>query len=496
LRPYVNMKPSFRWPFRIFGAALLAFGAMLITGAPPAWAHANLVSTEPEYGATFAASPPQVVIRYDLPVEVKGAQVKVERPGERVRLPQPPRYASLDHKDMAVPLPELGGGKYLLTWFLFGSDGDVMGGELAFTVLGSADRGVIAPSPGIGSRGPRKRSFAPLSQAQDAARLVSVASLIILIGGVTFGAALWRPGIQLRRTRILLSAALAGAIGGNAAALGLRGAAVSGRSALSLFSSTALTALGGTHVGRVLTARLVFLVLAVPFLVYLLAAPQRAFHSDSWRLGSIGCGVGALVTHGMLSHAAQRGPLASAADAVHLGAIAIWLGGLVTLAVVLLPRRRSGELALILPRWSHLAFDSVSIAVVAGAVLLLFISPRWSAMLGSPYGQFLLLKLTLVAVLLAAARKARDFVWDRLPIIVAESVESDARTDLPVPVGATVGGHSSGDTVGGRGPDPAPRGWVGRAPLQPLVTAVTAELCLAASILTATAVLVGRPPPT
>jgi hypothetical protein len=33
-------------------------------------------------------------------------------------------------------------------------------------------------------------------------------------------------------------------------------------------------------------------------------------------------------------------------------------------------------------------------------------------------------------------------------------------------------------------------------PLRPFVTAVTAELCIAASILAATAVLVGRPPPT
>src|SRR6266498_1530703 len=104
------MNISFRWSVRLFGAALLASGAMLITDARPAWAHATLLSTEPEYGAAFAASPPQVVIRYDLPVEVKGAWVKLERPGERVRLPQPPRYASPDRKNVAVPLAELGSG--------------------------------------------------------------------------------------------------------------------------------------------------------------------------------------------------------------------------------------------------------------------------------------------------------------------------------------------------------------------------------------------------
>ena len=121
-------------PFRILVALLLALGGM-IAGARPAWAHANLLSTDPEYGATPNDAPGRVVIRYDLPVEINGAQVKLDRSGQAVR-PGRPGYASADHKDVAVPLPKLEPGKYVLTWFLFGSDGDVMGGELAFAVLG------------------------------------------------------------------------------------------------------------------------------------------------------------------------------------------------------------------------------------------------------------------------------------------------------------------------------------------------------------------------
>ena len=384
-------------PFRILVALLLALGGM-IAGARPAWAHANLLSTDPEYGATPNDAPGRVVIRYDLPVEINGAQVKLDRSGQAVR-PGRPGYASADHKDVAVPLPKLEPGKYVLTWFLFGSDGDVMGGELAFAVLGgNVPATGVAPGLPRSGRIPRKRAFAPLSQAQDAARLISVASLSVLIGGVTFLAFLWPSGLRLRRTRLLLGGGLAGAMVGNAAALGLKGAAVTGQSARSLFSPTALTALNGTHVGRVLGARLAFLLLAVPFLAYLLAVPRRALHSDHWVLGSTSCGIGALITHGMLSHASRRGFLGLTADAVHLGAVAVWLGGLAVLAGVMLPRRRSSELSSVVPRWSRLAFGAVTTAALAGAVLLLVIAPRWSALLRAPYGRFLLLKLALHAL--------------------------------------------------------------------------------------------------
>ena len=73
------------------------------------------------------------------------------------------------------------------------------------------------------------------------------------------------------------------------------------------------------------------------------------------------------------------------------------------------------------------------------------------------------------------------------------------RSSLEVPVATAAGG-----TTGLPAPavvPPASRhtptpGVLDSTALQPFVTAVTAELCIAMSILTATAVLVGRPPPT
>ncbi len=451
-----------RRPFRLLGGALLVIGAVT-AGAGPAWAHADLDSTEPEYGAVLLTGPDRAVARYDRPVEVNGAQVTLRQSGRRLRAGRPV-FASPDHTAVAFPLPELTSGSYVLTWFLFGPDGDVMGAELPFTVGGGTTpvaAGPVLPSPG---RATGSGAFAPLGRAQDAARLVGFGSLSVLVGGVVFLARLWWPGAALRRTWVLLWGALVVALTSNAAALGLKGAAVSGKTALGLFSPSAWTAVAGTHVGRVLTARLGFLVLAVAFLAYLWLAPHRALQSEYWSLGSGASALGALWTHGQLSHASNRGWLASVTDVVHVGAVAVWLGGLVMLAVVLLPRRQWSELSTVVPGWSRLAFRAMTTTLLAGGVVLLLLSPRWTALPGSSYGRFLIVKLVLVAGLLLVASRARHFVGQRLPVPAGPSARSPAQPN---------------DVVA----------------LAPFVSAVTAELCIAASVLAAAAALVGRAPP-
>ncbi len=276
-----------RRPFRLLVGAMLVFCGVS-AGAAPAWAHADLESTEPEYGAVLAAGPDRAVAHYDRPVEVNGAQVTLVQSGRRLPVGRP-GHASPDHKAVALPLPKLTSGNYVLTWFLFGPDGDVMGAELPFTVAG-ATAPAAGPAASTSRRIAGSGAFAPLGRAQDTARLVAFGSLSVLVGGLTFVALLWWPGAALRRTWVLLWGAAAVALLSNAAALGLKGAAVSGQPAIRLFSPSAWTAVTGTHVGHVLTVRLGFLVMAVPFLAYLWVVPRRrrrptSSTSGRWRSG-------------------------------------------------------------------------------------------------------------------------------------------------------------------------------------------------------------------
>ena len=529
----------------------LACSAALVGSATPASAHAELVSTEPAYGTALADPPDRVLLHYATPVEVSGARATLERDGARVPVVKPV-YASKDHRNVSIPLPsELGRGSYMLTWYLFASDGDVMGGELLFGIGQSgpptpgsvatpattpAESGKASPTPGppcaemasepvpggpcyvepgaeetaatsptvapapaapappdalpAASGGTAEvRSFVPLSQPQEVARWLGFAGLMVLAGSVAFVVLLWPAGARLDRTRTILKVSLAGAVVANVAALGLKGAAVSGRDGWSLFSSEALTALEGTHPGRTLTARIVLLGLAIPVVAYLAWVPERARRSVVWIIAAVLTIGGAVFTHGQLSHGYADGSLAAVVDMVHLSAVSVWLGGLVVLAAVVLPRRRPGELDDLVPRYSAVAFKAVSTAAVAGSLLLLLLSPAWSELAGTAYGRYLFIKLGLVVLLLAAAARSRTFVRRRLPVLTTPA--PDERVAVAVGAGPGPGElTAAGRSIGAEPPA------VDEFSLKPFVTSVAVELVIAAGILGATALLVGRSVPT
>jgi copper transport protein len=531
-----------RMLLRCLTAGLIALG-VVAGAARPAAAHSDLVGTEPPYGAALASGPDRVLLRFNYPVDLGGANLRLERSGAALEVGTP-THASPDRKEVSLPLQGLGEGSYRLTWSVFAQDGHIMAGELAFSVLPAAreetpgpptqgdpptqgvapvpphmDRGTATqPAEGADLSSLGQRPFSRHSTAQAAARLVSFMALAVLVGGVAFVARLWPAGAALRRTRLLLWGSLTGALLSTTALLGLNGAAIQDRSALAAISPSALTAPTGSHIGQMLVARLGFLLLAVPVVMYLTIAPQRAIRSYGWLAGAATSGLGVVATHGLLGHSFDRGPLASATDVVHLAAVAVWLGGLVMLAAVVLPRRRGEELSLLVPRFSRLAFASVATAAVAGTTLLVLISPRWTALPSSGYGRFLLVKLGLVTLLLVVASRSRNFVRRRLPGLTptatVDLTEVETPDEPPVLVGKgtmlTATTRQGGMVVPGSHSRPAALSTWGLAdtrihpenvtvdsvPLRPFVISVTAELCLAAGILAATAVLVGRSPPT
>jgi len=101
------------------------------------------------------------------------------------------------------------------------------------------------------------------------------------------------------------------------------------------------------------------------------------------------------------------------ADAAHLTSVAIWLGGLIMLVAFLLRRANDKELDAILPVWSNWAALAVTVLVLAGTAQALIQVASVSALLHTTYGQLLLLKIGLLAVVLAAAAVSRQAIRRR-----------------------------------------------------------------------------------
>src|SRR3954447_24559825 len=103
--------------------------------------------------------------------------------------------------------------------------------------------------------------------------------------------------------------------------------------------------------------------------------------------------------------------------AVHVAAMAIWLGGLAGLLVgVLRPGVPIGELAVALPRFSRMAFGSVVALVITGILQSVREVGSPAALVGTTYGWLLVAKLLIVAVILAAAGVSRVWVQQHLGV--------------------------------------------------------------------------------
>jgi len=469
---------------RLLIGALFAAAGVFITPAA-AWAHAELLSSDPGYGDRLPSAPAQVRLEFSGAMDLTGARLTLQRRGGTATALDHPTLASPDRRVVAIPLPpRLADGNYTLVWFFLGNDGHLMGGELTFDVgapapAGGAADGKAAPAapttprptaparslgPGIAgpaiqldsTAGPgpaprRARFTIAVATPQAVVRFVDYASLAILIGGGFFLALVWTDGTRERRAQQLLWWALLASAVATLLTFGLTAAGLRGVGALDALRPSVLGAVLGTRFSRIITARAVFLALGFAALAMLTLGRDRAVRSRWWQgLAGVAAG-GVLVTHALLGHASSEGLLARLAVLVHLVGVAVWLGGLVFLAAVVLPRRRSEEIRVLLPRFSSLAFTAVAAMVVAGAVMVTRVVPKLSALPQTGYGRILLIKLGFVALLLVAAQQARTFTERRL-------VKDSTR-------------------------------------LRPLLAAVGVELTLAVVILTSTAVLVGRTPP-
>jgi copper transport protein len=143
----------------------------------------------------------------------------------------------------------------------------------------------------------------------------------------------------------------------------------------------------------------------------------RASRSDIYLL--TGLGVVGLVTWPLAGHpiASPLPVLSVTVGTAHVAAAALWIGGLIVLATMLLRQANERELGVILPEWSRWAANAVIVLIFAGlvqAVLETGILDDPNTIYTTSYGQLLLVKLGLVAAVIAVASYSRRMVRTRL----------------------------------------------------------------------------------
>lgn len=159
-----------------------------------------------------------------------------------------------------------------------------------------------------------------------------------------------------------------------------------------------------THQGNLLLARLLLL-------VGLLGLSMGWFRLDRWVYPPLALGL--LLTLSLTAHAGAAGGLELLADLLHLGAGVVWAGGVLALAVVW-PGTRYEAVLQAIRRLSALGLASVLALTLLGLYLSWARLGEFSDLWNTAYGQRLLLKLGLVALVVGVAAVNRLWLLPRL----------------------------------------------------------------------------------
>jgi copper transport protein len=444
---------------------LLAVAALVVTllvvGAAPAFAHATLLTTDPQNGGVYTTAPSQVKLRFTEAVEVSLGGIRVYTSDQQRVVTGAPDHPGGTGSEVAVSLPKLGNGTYVVTWRVISADSHPVEGAFTFQVGPDA---TLNPK---NAQGVAVRLLASTGGSTTVGvlygidRAVLFGSLALLIGGAVFIVVVWPRGRRDRRASRVVWGGWIGVLLSTVLGIAFEGIYAAALPLSKLFDPTVFREVLDTRYGRVSLVRLALLALAYPLLRLLLRRVGAGSASPSdeegeegeglrplpawWLVGAGLVGAGLALTPGLAGHAAtgiQTG-LAVPADLVHVGAMACWLGGLVVLFVAVLPRGDADELREVLPRYSVLGLGAIVALIVSGGYQAWRQVGTLDALKTTDYGRLLIVKLVAFALLVVVAAFSRDAVNRRFRYPPTDDDEEDDEEDdeyreesVPVAVGA------------------------------------------------------------
>ncbi|GAB4102251.1 copper resistance protein CopC [Micromonospora taraxaci] len=393
-----------RWLARLAVAAglLVTVGALLIAPATSASAHAVLQSSSPAASSVVPSGPSEVVLTFSESVRKVPGKIRIIAPdGSRADRGEP----AFDNTVVTIPVsPDAGRGTYLVSFRVISADSHPVSGAFTYSVG--------APStPPADSGGDDSRADPVVSTAVKVARFLGYAGLVLLVGPVLVLAALWPQRLSRRGPTRLAWTGLGLVTVATLADLWLQVPYTAGGGLFEV-SGEGFGTVFGSPFGAAHLVRLGLLAASVFLLRPMLARP--AGRTDAIILAVLG--VAALLTWPLAGHpAASPAPAVSVVvDAVHLGSMAVWLGGLLMLAVFLLRQADERELSAILPIWSRWAALAVSALLLGGTVQALIEVATPQALVSTTYGRLLLAKIALFAVVIGVAAYSRQLVRSRV----------------------------------------------------------------------------------
>ncbi|WP_073258199.1 copper resistance CopC/CopD family protein [Cryptosporangium aurantiacum] len=415
--------------------ALLALGF----GASPAQAHATLEGTDPPRGSIVDTAPSVVTMNFSERVVPVDGRIKVVAPdGKNVAEGEPTTVNN--GARLRIPLKkDLGDGTYLVSYRVISADGHPISGGYTFSIRVPSALGAKAGDLSAGAESASVDSG--VRAVQSVSRYAAYAGVALLAGPLVILLGLWPRRLATSGPRRLAWTGWGLLVGGTIGTLVLQQPYADGGT----LADISVSGIGGTldeTVGRALLARLGLLVAAIPVLIRVLRPAASADGDDPGWAGPVDralvgvLGVAVLVTFPFAGHAGQSpAPLISVpAITLHVGAMAVWLGGLAVLARYLLPRARYRELEVILPVWSRWAFWAIGALVFSGLIETFLEIGGFGGLdrlVNTVYGQLVLTKVIWLGAIMVVAANARAWIRRRFGMPVAYALAAEEPSKAP-----------------------------------------------------------------
>lgn len=483
--------------FAFLVAAVVLAVLAVVAGGPAALAHATLVSTSPAEDAIVPHAPTRVTATFDEPVGVSSDSLQVFAPNGSRADTGGTTHGSTSAQIAVALKPGLGHGTYTVGWHVISADSHPVHGAFTFSI-GAPSGTSVNPSR--------------LSQPADTGvgiafgvvRWVAFCCFALLIGAVGFVLWCWPAGADRPLVLRLAMGAWSGLAASVLGAVLLQGAYGAGTGIGRVFWPNVLHATLYSRYGRALGIRLILVIVALFVFTAILGQLRNPRAQDR------GAPVAASVTWGVLAAAlaatwaaadhAGTGiqvPLSLAFDIMHLSAVALWLGGLVMLATIVLRRSpasrkrpaATAETVQAVERFSRIALACVGAILLTGTYMAWRNVGSWPALADTTYGRLLLIKIAALCVLICLGYLARIRVAAMRAPASADRVSVAELVTAGMPrVGA---GARSGPPDSSTGALPE-SGHVA-VTLRKLRWSVAAEAVIASAVLAVTAVLVNTP---
>ncbi|WEH16814.1 copper resistance protein CopC [Streptomyces sp. VNUA24] len=447
---------------------LLLFAAVgaLLAGAVPVSAHAALTGSDPQQGSVVQDAPDQVSLTFSEKVAMSDGAVRVYDP--KGKEADTGKVTDLGGNSYSVGLHSgLPNGTFTVTYQVVSADSHPVSGAFTFSVGAPSKTTVAVPEQQAGG--------GVVGGLYGFARYLSYAGFIVLVGGAAFVLACWQRGAGVRPVQRLVVTGWLTLTTATLAMLMLRGSYTGSGKPGDVFDLGLLSQVLQTKTGAALVSRLLLLAAAALFIAVLFGAYARrdeegeqveegeqdegkdksedrgeedreedgeddgeddgSFRRDLTLGLAIGGGVvsaGLAASWALAEHAStgiQTG-VSMPVDILHLLAVAAWLGGLATLLVALFRAPADAPIETeAVRRFSRVAFASVLVLTATGVYQSWRQVGTWSALTGTSYGQLLLVKIGLVAVLVGIAWISRRWTAQLTEAPEAPEAPEVAETD-------------------------------------------------------------------